>query len=218
MKEKEHQSIEWKESWQDEYLKWICGYANAYGGTIYIGTDGDGNVVGIDNARDLLERIPNKITDTMGIIADVNLLYKGELEYLQIIVDKYPSLISFRGKYYYRSGSTMREIAGKELERALLKTQGRTWDGVPLPKLSVSDLKQDAIQLFKDKAVKRGRLTKEEVSVEDAILMDNLHLIDEDGHLIRAAMLAFYKDPEKWVTGSYIKIGFFGKSDSDLVY
>jgi len=154
----------------------------------------------------------------MGIIADVNLLYKGELEYLQIIVDKYPSLISFRGKYYYRSGSTMREITGKELERTLLKTQGRTWDGVPLPKLSVNDLKQDAIQLFKEKAVKRGRLTKEEVSVEDAILMDNLHLIDEDGYLIRAAMLAFYKDPEKWVTGSYIKIGYFGKSDSDLVY
>ncbi len=51
---------------------------------------------------------------------------------------------------------------------------------MPLPKLSVADLKQDAIQLFKDKAVKRGRLTKEEVSVEDTILMDNLHLIDED--------------------------------------
>ena len=112
----------------------------------------------------------------------------------------------------------MREITGKELERALLKSQGRTWDGVPLPKLSVADLKQDAIQLFKEKAVKRGRLTKEEVSVEDVILMDNLHLIDEDGYLIRAAMLAFYKDPEKWVTGSYIKIGYFGKSDSDLVY
>ena len=72
-------------------------------------------------------------------------------------------LISFRGKYYYRSGSTMREITGKELERALLKTQGITWNGVPLPKLAVADLKQDAIQLFKDKAVKRGRLTKEEV-------------------------------------------------------
>ena len=51
---------------------------------------------------------------------------------------------------------------------------------MPLPKLTVSDLKQDAIQLFKDKAVKRGRLTKEEVSAEDTILMDNLHLIDED--------------------------------------
>lgn len=31
MKERESQSIEWKESWQDEYLKWICGYANAQG-------------------------------------------------------------------------------------------------------------------------------------------------------------------------------------------
>ena len=31
-------------------------------------------------------------------------------------------------------------------------------------------------------------------------------------------MLAFYKDPEKWVTGSYIKIGYFGKSDADLKY
>ena len=51
---------------------------------------------------------------------------------------------------------------------------------MPLPKLSVSDLKQDAIQLFKDKAVKRGRLTKEESSVEAAILKDNLHLIDEE--------------------------------------
>ena len=31
----EHQTIEWKETWQDEFLKWICGYDNAYGGTLY---------------------------------------------------------------------------------------------------------------------------------------------------------------------------------------
>lgn len=214
----EHQTIEWKESWHDEYLKWICGYANAYGGILYIGKDDDGNVIGINNSKALLESIPNKITDTMGIIVDVNLCFEDEQEYLEIIVDKYPFLINFRGKYYYRSGSTMREISGKELERTLLKTQGRTWDGVPLSKLSVADLKQDAIQIFKEKAVKRGRLSTEETNVDDAILMDNLHLIDEEGYLIRAAMLAFYKDPEKWVTGAYIKIGYFGKSDADLMY
>ena len=78
--------------------------------------------------------------------------------------------------------------------------------------------KQDALELFKEKAVRRGRLSQEEVSVEDSILLDNLHLVDSEGYLIRAAMLAFYKDPEKWVTGSYIKIGYFGKSDADLVY
>ncbi len=50
------------------------------------------------------------------------------------------------------------------------------------------------------------------------MLIENLHLVDEDSYLIRAAMLAFYHDPERWVTGAYIKIGFFGNSDSDLQY
>ncbi len=76
----------------------------------------------------------------------------------------------------------------------------------------------DAIELFKEKAVRRGRLTLGETRVEDSILMDNLHLIDEDGYIIRAAMLAFYKDPEKWVTGAYVKIGYFAQSDADLKY
>ena len=217
MKEKEHQSVEWKQAWRDEYLKWICGYANAYGGTIYIGTDDDGNVIGIDNAKELLELIPSKITDTMGIIADVNLLYKDGLEYLEIIVDKYPSLISFRGNIIIVL-VVLCVRYWKGIRKDIVKTQGRTWDGVPLPKLSVTDLKQDAIQLFKEKSVRRGRLTQEDVNVSDEVLMDNLHLIDENGYLIRAAMLAFYNDPEKWVTGAYVKIGFFGKSDSDLKY
>ena len=214
----ENQNTEWKESWHDEYLEWICGYANAYGGRLYIGKDDKGNVVGVQKSKKLMELIPSKITDTMGIVADVNLLHKGELEYIEIIVDKYPSLISYHGKYYYRSGSTMRTITGKELDKAILKSQGRTWDGMPVIKLSIDDLKEDALRLFKDKAVKRGRLTDDEVKVSNTILMDNLHLIDEDGYLIRAAMLAFYQDPEKWVTGAYIKVGYFGESDSDLQY
>ena len=39
---KEHQHIEWKESWRDEYLKWICGFANAEGGVLVIGRNNKG--------------------------------------------------------------------------------------------------------------------------------------------------------------------------------
>ena len=35
--EQESQNVEWKETWHDEYLKWVCGFANAKGGKIYIG-------------------------------------------------------------------------------------------------------------------------------------------------------------------------------------
>lgn len=31
-------------------------------------------------------------------------------------------------------------------------------------------------------------------------------------------MPAFYKDPGKWVTGAYVKIGYFAQSDADLKY
>lgn len=61
----EHQGVEWKEIWKDEYLKWICGSANAQGGTLIIGKDDNGDVTGISNAKKLLEDIPNKIVSTM---------------------------------------------------------------------------------------------------------------------------------------------------------
>ena len=49
----ESQNTEWKSKWKDEYLEWICGYANAQGGKIYIGCDDEGNVVGLPNASRL---------------------------------------------------------------------------------------------------------------------------------------------------------------------
>ena len=73
---KECQNIEWKESWSDEYLKWICGFANAQGGKLYIGVNDSEKVVGVANAKKLLEDIPNKIVTTLGIVAEVNLRSK----------------------------------------------------------------------------------------------------------------------------------------------
>lgn len=67
----ENQNIEWKWSWNDEYLKWLCGYANVKGGTLYIGVNDDGYVVGLENARLLLEQLPNKIITKLGIVAQV---------------------------------------------------------------------------------------------------------------------------------------------------
>ena len=69
----ESQNIEWKQSWRDEYLKWICGFANASGGTIFIGKDDNGKVVGVEKFQKLMEDIPSKITNHLGIVSDVNL-------------------------------------------------------------------------------------------------------------------------------------------------
>lgn len=70
----ELQNIEWKSIWKDDYLAWICGFANAQGGTLYIGKNDEGEVVGVANSHKLLEDLPNKIRDALGIIVPINLL------------------------------------------------------------------------------------------------------------------------------------------------
>ena len=83
---KECQYAEFKQSWQDEYLKWICAFANTEGGSLFVGVDDKGYVCGVKNAHKLSEDIPNKIRNTMGVICEMRLLNAGGLDYFEIKV------------------------------------------------------------------------------------------------------------------------------------
>jgi hypothetical protein len=48
-------NIEWKEIWKNDYLKWICGFANTQGGKPIIGKNDNGEIVGVENHSKLLE-------------------------------------------------------------------------------------------------------------------------------------------------------------------
>ncbi len=69
---KESQSVEFKRIWKDEYIKWISAFANSEGGTLYVGRDDSGEVLGISNAKDLLSIIPNKVQSLLGVVPSVN--------------------------------------------------------------------------------------------------------------------------------------------------
>ena len=63
----ETQNIEYKQSWHDDYLKWLCGFANAQGGRIYIGKDDTGKVVDLEDYKKLMDEIPNIIKNNLTI-------------------------------------------------------------------------------------------------------------------------------------------------------
>ena len=210
----ESQNTEYKESWRDEYLKWICGFANAQGGRICIGVRDDGEVVGVPDSKRLLEEIPNKVRDAMGIVVDVNLLEKDGHEYIEINVPAYPVGISCRGVYHYRSGSTKQVLSGPALESFLLGRRGVTWDNTPLPVFRFEDVDDAAIEHFKALAVRKGRISGELLNEPTATLLEKLHLVN-GGYLNNAAMLLFSKDPERYQLGAYLKIGYF-ETDADL--
>jgi len=212
----ETQHVEFKQSWRDEYIKWICGFANAHGGVIFIGKNDKGHVIGVSNAPKLMEDIPNKVRDMLGILVDVNLHSQDEKDYIEIVTEAYPYPISHQGRYYYRSGSTKQELKGSALDKFILRKQGRRWDGVPVPNVLISDLKSETFELFKHKASRSGRLNDEALSGKNELLIENL-MLREGKYLKRSAILLFHADPEKFVTGAYIKIGFF-QNEADLIY
>jgi ATP-dependent DNA helicase RecG len=155
---KENQHLEWKETWRDEFLRWICGFANSEGGILHIGRNDKGVVVGLPNAAKLLEDIPNKVRDVLGILVAVSAHEDHGRPWLEIVVDPYPNPISYRGHYFQRSGSTLQELKGAALDRFLLRRQGRTWDGVPMPGVKVTNLSTAAIRQFRDLARHSARL------------------------------------------------------------
>ena len=78
----ESQTIEWRSSWRDEHLKWICGFANAQGGVLEIGKNNRGEIVGVKGVLRLLEEIPSKVQCLLGIVVDVNLKLESGRDYL----------------------------------------------------------------------------------------------------------------------------------------
>jgi ATP-dependent DNA helicase RecG len=212
----EQQNIEYKQSWHDDYLKWICGFANAQGGVIFIGKDDNGKVVGVVNYKKLTEDLPNKIRNTMGISAEVNLHQEKGKHFIEIVTHPYSVPISLRGRYYYRSGSTKQELTGASLNEFLLKKSGKTWDDVIEPRASFDDIDEKTISIFLKASEKAGRLPENE-GLALPELLEKLRLT-ENGLLKRAAIILFGKEPAKFYPNTFVKIGRFGKDDADIKF
>jgi ATP-dependent DNA helicase RecG len=212
----EQQNIEYKQSWHDDYLKWVCGFANAQGGVIYIGIDDNGNIVGVDDYKRLMDDIPNKIKNSMGITVEVNLHHENENYFIEIVTHSYSVPISLRGRYYFRSGSTKQELTGASLNEFLLRKSGKTWDDVIEQRATFEDIDEKAVASFLQASEKAGRLPENE-GLTLPELFEKLRL-SENGQLKRAAVILFAKEPAKFYPNTFVKIGRFGKDDADLLF
>ncbi|MDL2297502.1 putative DNA binding domain-containing protein, partial [Bacteroidales bacterium OttesenSCG-928-B11] len=200
-------------SWHDKYLEWVCGFANAQGGGIYIGKEDSGKVTGVEDYKKLMEDIPNKIRNHMGISADVNLLQEDDKYYIEIVVQPYSVPISLHGQYFYRSGSVKMELTGNSLNEFLLKRSGLTWDEVTEPRATFDDIDERSFRMYLEMSKEKDRLPDVEgLTMEE--IFDKLRLT-KNGELTRAAIILFGKDPRRFSTNAFVKIGRF-KGDADL--
>ena len=213
---KENQTLEFKQSWHDDHLKWICGFANANGGKMIIGRQDNGKIIGLDNGKKLLEVIPNKIRDLMGIICEVLLIENESQHFIEISVPAYSVPVSLRGRYYMRSGSNNYELTGVELNEFLLKQQGKSWDDIVEEGATVDDIDKASIKRFIQDSKAVGRLPDTN-GLSTLQMLEKLNL-SVGTKLKRAAIILFGKKPSRFYPNMYVKIGRFGTDGSDLLF
>lgn len=212
----ESESIEWKEAWRDEYLKWVCGFANAHGGLLCIGINDSGKVVGINNARRLMEDIPNIVRDKLQLVVDVQLHEENGKEYLEIHVPASFAPIWYKDAIYMRSGSTNQRLHDAALMHFLINKTGEKWDSLSIPNVAPEDLDASSFNIFRRAAKRSKRLPTEEAENSNEHLLRYLGLM-RNNELTRAAVLLFHPTPERWFMGAWIKIGFFDETE-ELLY
>ena len=57
-------NTEFKESYVPDVKKTIIAFANTKGGTIYLGVDDGGNVIGIENPDAVIQQVSNAVRDS----------------------------------------------------------------------------------------------------------------------------------------------------------
>jgi predicted HTH transcriptional regulator len=184
----EQQNVEYKQSWRDEYLKWICGFANAQGGRIFIGLDDNGIVAGIEDYKKLMDDIPNKAVNHLGLVVDVNLHHQSGKPYIEIVVPVSNVPIAYHGVYHYRSGSTKQELKGIALQNLLLKKIGKKWEDMPVENVSLKDIDENTIQTFIFKAIEKERIPSNSGKIGKELLLKNLSLVIDQGQLTNAGL------------------------------
>jgi ATP-dependent DNA helicase RecG len=209
--------IEYKRLWKDEWLEWICGMANADGGVIYIGIKDDGEVLGVSNAKKLMEDIPNKIISKMSIYPDVRQIEKDGKDVIEIEVAPSIAAVSLDGVVYKRVGATNQILKGTALQEFYLSRPSGAWDARIIPDAKLDEIDPDAVEYLKESGIRKGRLSKE--SAKDSVekVLKSLNLMTEDDKLTMAALLLFGKNPQQYCIDARFKIGRFGAGAANLI-
>ncbi len=201
---RENQRVEFKESWRDEYLKTLCAFANTEGGLMYIGMSDKGEPIGLKNTDYLLETLPNKIRNSLNILASVKVEHIKGIEVIKIETPPSEVPISYKGKFYIRSGSTTQEVSGMELVKFLMKKQKLSWDAL-LSDAGIDEIDEETVLKFKNMAKDRLAISEGD-SIEK--ILENLELL-RDGKLTNAGLLLFGKNPGGYFLNATTRVGRF---------
>lgn len=201
----EGERTEFKAQWSEAALETLAAFANGQGGTLLIGVDDDGRVIGWPGGEKDLRVASDRIADALRIQPSLEIRVLDEKRILMIEVAPSRTPVAYHGRYYRRIGNTTREIMPEELGRLFIEKWGVTWDSVT-GDYSTDDIDADTVRQFVRLSKPRLPYITEGEPIES--LLRKLELIVE-GKLTRGAIMLFGKDPQRRFLMTQVHMGRF---------
>lgn len=124
---------------------------------------------------------------------------------LHISVTPQQGLISYKGRYYTRVGSTNQQLSPEQMAQRVLQMSGQTWDATLTP-WGLDSIDAHQVERFLRPAKDRLPLAKSDEGV--AGTLQKLNLI-RDGKLTAAAALLLTSEPQRLFHEAKIMLGWF---------
>lgn len=139
MKLYESETVELKEIYTPDFKKEIVAFANTNGGTIYIGVQDNGEIVGLDNADFVMQQISNSLRDgirpDVSMFTNIELLQEDNKYFVKLTVSqgtKKPYYLSDKGLkptgVYVRSGTTSAPASEDAIRMMIKMTDGDSFE------------------------------------------------------------------------------------------
>lgn len=211
---REGEKVEFKREWTKRALEDLAAFANHEGGSVFIGVEDNGTVVGWSAGDAELQAIANQVTELLGLRPRIQWeVYEG-LQVLALRIEVAPAPIPLRGRYYTRVSSTNREMTGEQLGARFVAMSGVRWDSLKSG-VCVDEVDQATYQRFVEQG--RERLPSGAAESPSERLLENLDLA-RDGMLTNAGVMLFTSRPQREFAGATLRVGRFrGGAIADTV-
>lgn len=216
IKERESNTLEFKESFDRECIETAGAFANTKGGTILVGVSDARKVKGVSTGKESLSRWANGISQETEpkIIPEIEVESVGGKKVVLIRVKEFPiKPVAVRGRCFRRVGNSNRVMIPQEIAEMHLHSIGTSWDAFTAKDKTIEDLNLKKVEKYVKYANATGRRKIEEGPIE---VLKKLGLV-KDGKPTWAAVLTFGREPQKPLLQSAVHCGRFRADKTHII-
>ena len=188
----ENENIEFKELYTENIYKEIVAFLNSGSGTIYIGYNDNGELIGLENVKETEEKISNgirgKIVPDCSVFVSINNSTLDNKDYIIINVSKGVNIYSLKDKgiikgTYIRNGSCSMPATEETVKQMIIKNSNITFE------TSVANNQNLTFNYIREAFMGIN------IDINNKNIMKNLFMLDNNGNYTNLALLLSDQNP-----------------------